>query len=101
MDDYSRTDPDFKKVKRITHQSLGLGIRAPDEIKNLVGLDYSHFIVGAYNAKVPSGWMLSIPLENKRVYLYQYNKFVLYLEAFEFGMNLPFNPFIKEIFNYF
>ena len=37
VDDYRRTDPEFRKVKRRTHQSLGLGTRAPDEIKKLNG----------------------------------------------------------------
>ena len=95
-DDYSRTDLGFQKHKRRTHQILRFRIRAPNKIKSLVGLEYSHFVVGAYKVKVPSVWIFSIPLENARVCLYQFNKFTLYLEAFNFRMRLPFNPFVKK-----
>ena len=45
--------------------------------------------------------MVSIPLKNERICLYQLNKFILYLEAFNFEIRVPFNLFMKDIFNYF
>ena len=80
---------------------MGFGTRAPDEINSLVNLEYSHFVVGAYGVKVPLGWMVSIPLESERVCPYNFNKMALYLNAFHYGMRLPFNPFVKDVFNYF
>ena len=63
-------DPEFNKPKVRTHQSQGKGMKSLDEIKNLIGLDNPHFVVGAYNVKIPLGWMVSIPWENERVCLY-------------------------------
>ena len=96
-----RHDPENNKPKVRTHLSHGKGTKNPNEIKNLISLDYSQFIVEEYNIKFPSGWMVSITLENERVCLYTFNHFALYLESFTFGMRLPFNPFMKDIFNYF
>ena len=45
--------------------------------------------------------MLLIPTDRERVCLYQFNKMGLYPDAFYYGMRLPFNPFIKDVFNYF
>ena len=45
--------------------------------------------------------MVSIPTDMERVCLYDFNKMGLYPDAFQNGMRLPFNPFIKDIFNYF
>ena len=45
--------------------------------------------------------MLSIPTERERICRFQFNKMGLYPDAFHYGMMLPFNPFIKDIFNYF
>ena len=64
-------------------------------------MSYSHYIVETYKVKVPTGWMISIPTEMERVCLYDFNKMGLYLDAFQYGMRLPFNPFIKDIFDYF
>ena len=80
---------------------MSFGVKNPDELKSMVSLEYSHYIVEKFNIKVPSGWMVSIPTEFERVYLYKFNKMALYLDAFHFGMRLPFNPFIKDILNYF
>ena len=66
-----------------------------------VSLEYSHHIVETYRVKVPTGWMISIPTEYKRVCLFEFNKMGFYLDAFQYGMRLPFNRFIKDIFNYF
>ena len=96
-----RIDPEFNKLKTRTHQTRAEGTKNPNNIKNLIGLEYSHFIIGAYDIKVPSGWMVSIPEENNWVCLYQYNKFALYLEAFKFEIRLSFNTYVKDIFNYF
>ena len=98
MDYYSRTDLEFQKHKRRTHQSVGFGTKSPDELKSLVSLEYSHYIVETYKVKVPTGWMISIPTDIERVCLYNFNKMGLYLDAFQFRMRLPFNPFIKDIF---
>ena len=54
-----------------------------------------------YKVKVPTGWMVSIPTDLERICLYRLNKMGLYLDAFQYGMRLPFNPFIKDVFNYF
>ena len=94
--DAYRIDLELNKPKVKTHLSLGEGTKNPDQIKNLIGLDYSHFVVEAYN-----GWMVSIALEHKRVCLYTQNYFSLYLESFFFRMRLPFNPYVKDIFNQF
>ena len=58
VDDYSRTDPEFHKHKRKTYQSISFGTKAPNELKSLVSLEYSHHIVERYNVKVPTGWMV-------------------------------------------
>ena len=96
-----RIDLEFNKPKGRTHLNWGKGIKNPDKIKNLIGLDYSHFIVEAYNVKFPSGRMVSIPLEHERVCLYTFNNFALYLERFALGIRLPFYSYVKDIFNYF
>ena len=97
----SATNKDVSTLIR-THLSWGEGTKNLDEIKkNLTGLDYSHFVVEAYNVKVPSGWMVLIPLEHGRVCLYSYNHFILYLESFTFGTRLSFTPFVKDIFKHF
>ena len=48
-------DPEDRKPKVRTHLSLAHGTQKPEEIKNLIKLKYSRFIVGAYAIKVPSG----------------------------------------------
>ena len=93
-------DSEFEKPRVRTHLSCSEGTQKPDEVENLMGLEYSHFIVRVYNVKVPSGWMVSILLENERVCLYSFNQFAIYLESFAYGMRLSFNPFIKDIFNH-
>ena len=55
VDNYSRTDSEFQKHKRRTHQSIGFGTKDPDEFKSLVSLEYSHHIVEKYKIKVPTG----------------------------------------------
>ena len=45
--------------------------------------------------------MISILTDLERVYLYDFNRMGFYLDEFKYGMRLPFNPFIKDIFNYF
>ena len=80
---------------------MRFGTKALNEIKSLVSLEYSHFIVGTYGVKVPTEWMISIPTEKQRVCPYNFNKMVLYPDTFNFRMRLPFNPFVKDIFKYF
>mgnify|MGYP004636412235 CR=1 FL=1 len=45
--------------------------------------------------------MVSIPTDLERICLYRFNKMGLYPDAFQYGMRLHFNPFIKDVFNYF
>ena len=53
--DVYRTDPEFHMPKTRTHQSRAKGTKNPYKIKNLIGSEYSYFIIGAYDIKVPSG----------------------------------------------
>ena len=76
-------------------------MKNPDELKSMVCLEHSHYIVEKFNIKLPSGWMVSIATEFERVCLYEFNKTGLYPNAFHFGMRLLFIPFIKDILNYF
>ena len=89
VDDYSRIDTEFQKHKGKTHQSVSFGTKAPDELKSLVSLEYSHYIVQRYNVKVPSGWMVMILTDLEWVCLYDFNKTALYPDAFHYGMQLP------------
>ena len=59
--DIYKIDPKCNKPKVCTYQRRAKGTKNLDEIKKLIDLEYSHFIVGAYNVSVPSGWMVSIP----------------------------------------
>ena len=67
---YQRTDPEFQKISRCTHQSVSYGTWAPNELKSLLSLEYSHYIVDKYKISVPQGWMLSIPIERERICLF-------------------------------
>ena len=69
-DNYYRTAPKFQKISRSTHQSVSYGTRAPDELKCLLSLEYSHYIVDKYKIKVLQGWMLSMPTERERICLF-------------------------------
>ena len=80
---------------------MGFGTKAPDKLKSLVSLEYSHHIMEKYKNKVPIGWMLSIPTDLERICLYKFNNMGLYPDAFQYGMRLPFNPSIKDIFKLF
>ena len=100
-DDYSQTDAELNKSKLWTHGSVKFGVVHPDELKSVVSIEYSHYIVQKYDVKVPSGWTLSVPTDLERVCLYDFNRTALYPDAFHYGMRLPFNPFVKDVFNYF
>ena len=54
VDDYSRTDLEFCKPKRRTHQSVGFGTKAPNELKSHVSFEYLYYIVKTYKVKVPT-----------------------------------------------
>ena len=71
-DEYQPDKEDRSQKTRLYNQS-GLGSVYPYEIKNLIGYEYSQFVVGMFKIKVPSGWSVKLPEEDDRVCLYREN----------------------------
>ena len=91
-DEYQPDKEDRSQKTRLYTQG-GLRSVYPYEIKNLIGYEYSQFVVGMFKIKVPSGWSVKLPDEDDRVCLYRENHFAIYPECFWYGMRLPFNEF--------
>lgn len=82
-----------RSPKSILYLAKKDGTEKPNEMKNLIGVEYSQFIIRAYKVKVLSDWTVFIPTKENRVCLYQENHFAIYLECFKFRMRIPFNDF--------